>query len=89
MNLERLLYAKTHEWAYVENAPSGGKIATVGISAFALEALADLVFLNLPEVASSAELVQLFEARWTPTMLEMHLEVARHLPDGIRCAFGG
>ena len=29
------------------------------------------------EVVSSAELIQLFEARWTPAMLEMHLEAGR------------
>jgi Xaa-Pro aminopeptidase len=29
------------------------------------------------EVVSSAELIQLFEARWTPEMLEMHLEAGR------------
>jgi glycine cleavage system H protein len=45
---EVLLYAKTHEWAAVEAAPGGGKIATVGISAFAVEALTDLVYMQLP-----------------------------------------
>ena len=29
------------------------------------------------EVVSSAELIQLFEARWSPVMLEMHLEAGR------------
>ena len=29
------------------------------------------------EVISSAELIQLFEARWSPAMLEMHLEAGR------------
>jgi glycine cleavage system H protein len=43
-----LLFAKTHEWVHV--APGDGqKIATVGISHFALEALTDLVYLELPE----------------------------------------
>ncbi len=46
MKPEELRYAKTHEWVFVE--PSG--IATVGISAFAVEALTDLVFMQLPEV---------------------------------------
>lgn len=45
MNPESLLYAKTHEWAAVDKA---NNIATVGISKFALEALTDLVFLELP-----------------------------------------
>jgi glycine cleavage system H protein len=47
---EELLYAKTHEWVHVQAGPAGAKIATVGISAFALEALTDLVFIELPEV---------------------------------------
>jgi len=46
---EQLLYAKTHEWVHVENE-GGAKVATVGISAFAVEALTDLVFMGLPEV---------------------------------------
>jgi glycine cleavage system H protein len=50
MTLEQLLYAKTHEWVDVQTDPSGAKIATVGISAFALEALTDLVYIELPEV---------------------------------------
>jgi glycine cleavage system H protein len=44
------LYSKTHEWVRVEAAPSGGKIAVVGLTAFALEALTDLVHVELPEV---------------------------------------
>jgi glycine cleavage system H protein len=47
---EQLLFTKTHEWVHVEAGPDGAKIATVGISAFALEALTDLVFLDLPPV---------------------------------------
>jgi Xaa-Pro aminopeptidase len=35
------------------------------------------------EVASSAELIQTFEARWTPAMLESHLEAGRRV-DAIR-----
>ncbi len=49
MKPEQLLYAKTHEWAAVESS-SGGKVATVGVSAFAVESLTDLVFMQLPEV---------------------------------------
>ena len=50
MNPQQLLYTKTHEWAHIESDPAGGKIATVGITAFALEVLTDLVFMSLPEV---------------------------------------
>jgi glycine cleavage system H protein len=41
-------FAKTHEWIRPE--PNG--LATVGISAYAVEALTDLVFMQLPAVGS-------------------------------------
>jgi glycine cleavage system H protein len=41
-----LKFAKTHEWIRVEE----DGVATVGISAYAVEALTDLVFMQLPEV---------------------------------------
>jgi len=47
---EELLYSKTHEWVAVEPDQAGAKVATVGLSAFALEALTDLVFVDLPQV---------------------------------------
>ena len=54
MKPEDLLFAKTHEW--VNLAEEGGqKIATVGISAFAVEQLTDLVFLELPEVGAQVK----------------------------------
>ncbi len=46
---EELLYAETHEWAKVDDE-GGGKVATVGISAFAVEQLTDLVYMELPDV---------------------------------------
>ncbi len=49
---EKLLYAKTHEWVRVENDPAGGKTATVGLTAFALEMLTDLVHIELPKVGA-------------------------------------
>lgn len=52
MKPEDLLYAATHEWAYV-TVEGGGKVATVGISAFALEQLTDLVYMELPEVGAA------------------------------------
>jgi len=39
-------FAKTHEWI----RPEAGGLATVGISAYAVEALTDLVFMQLPPV---------------------------------------
>jgi glycine cleavage system H protein len=43
------LYAATHEWVHVSEQ-GDSKIATIGISAFAVEQLTDLVFMDLPEV---------------------------------------
>lgn len=49
MNPDKLLFAKTHEWVSIsQEGPQ--KIATVGVSAFAVEALTDLVFIELPKV---------------------------------------
>lgn len=50
MTPEQLLYAKTHEWVHVETDSSGSKTAVIGLSAFAIEALTDLVYIDLPEV---------------------------------------
>jgi glycine cleavage system H protein len=47
---EDLKYLDTHEYARLE-----GNIATVGISAFAIDQLGDIVFLELPEVGSAVE----------------------------------
>jgi len=44
-----LQYTKTHEWVRLASDPTGQKIATMGLTAFALEALTDLVFIDLPE----------------------------------------
>lgn len=41
-------FAKTHEWI----RPESDGLATVGISAYAVEALTDLVFMQLPAVGS-------------------------------------
>jgi glycine cleavage system H protein len=50
VNPEELLYAKTHEWVHIEDDGAESKLATMGLSAFAVEALTDLVFIELPEV---------------------------------------
>jgi glycine cleavage system H protein len=43
-----LRYLDTHEYARVD-----GEIATIGISAFAVDQLGDIVFLELPEVGDA------------------------------------
>ena len=52
MNAEELLYCDTHEWVFVSEQ-DGQKIATVGISAFAVEQLTDLVYMELPAVGAA------------------------------------
>ncbi len=43
MDLTALKYARTHEWVAVD-----GDIATIGITDFAVKALTDLVYVDLP-----------------------------------------
>jgi len=50
-----LRYLDSHEYVRLE-----GEIATVGISAFAIDQLGDLVFLELPEVGEALEVGQSF-----------------------------
>ena len=52
MKPEDLLFAETHEWAHVADE-GGDKVATVGISAVAVEALTDLVYMELPAVGTA------------------------------------
>jgi len=51
VNPESLLYAETHEWVRISDE-DGQKVATIGISAFAVEQLTDLVFMELPAVGT-------------------------------------
>jgi glycine cleavage system H protein len=55
-----LKYTSTHEWVHLENTSGGTKLATVGISAFAIEALTDLVHIELPEPGSTVKAGQPF-----------------------------
>lgn len=59
MKPEELLYAETHEWAHVADT-DGAKIATIGISAHAVEALTDLVYMDLPAVGSTVSSAESF-----------------------------
>ena len=43
---DNLKYTKEHEWLKLE----GGNVAVIGITAYAQDALGDLVFVELPEV---------------------------------------
>jgi glycine cleavage system H protein len=56
---DKLLFAKTHEWVAV--AEEGGqKIATVGLTDFAVQALTDLVFIELPKVGRQVKAEESF-----------------------------
>jgi glycine cleavage system H protein len=56
---EELIYAKTHEWVAVANE-GGQKVATIGLTAFAVEALTDLVFIELPQVGRQVKAEESF-----------------------------
>ncbi|MEN8151058.1 MAG: glycine cleavage system protein GcvH [Planctomycetota bacterium] len=47
---EDLQYTKSHEWVKIE-----GDVATAGITEFAVKALSDLVYVDLPEIADLTE----------------------------------
>ena len=53
MKPEDLLFAETHEWAHIAEL-DGAKVATIGISANAVEALTDLVYMDLPTAGETA-----------------------------------
>lgn len=52
MSPEKFLFAESHEWANVLDE-GGDKVATVGISSHAVEALTDLVYMDLPDVGDT------------------------------------
>lgn len=55
MDLESLKYAKTHEWVRTE-----GDVATIGITDFAVKALTDLVYVDLPAAGKTITKGQIF-----------------------------
>lgn len=90
MNPEQLLYAETHEWVHLEDK-GGQKIATVGITAHAVEQLTDLVYMELPQPGSSVssgtsfgevESVKATSNLYSPVTGEV-VEVNSELPDNL------
>ncbi len=86
MDLTTLKFAKSHEWLHVD-----GDTATVGISDFAVRALTDLVFIDLPNVGSSlnagetfgeVESVKAVSDLYAPISGEI-IEVNDSLPDDL------
>ncbi|ADB19314.1 glycine cleavage system H protein [Pirellula staleyi DSM 6068] len=51
MKPEELLYAESHEWVHVADV-DGRKVGTIGITAFAVHQLTDLVHMVLPKVGA-------------------------------------
>ncbi|TWU39041.1 Glycine cleavage system H protein [Novipirellula aureliae] len=86
----KLLYAESHEWADVSEQ-DGDKIATVGLSAFAITQLNDLVYMDLPEVGKEVtageefgevESVKAVSPLYSPVTGEV-IEVHSDLPDSL------
>ncbi len=55
MDPATLRYAESHEWVALD-----GDVATIGISKFAVDALTDLVYLELPEVGTTFDAATVF-----------------------------
>ena len=90
MKPEELLFAQTHEWAHIAEV-DGAKVATIGISANAVEALTDLVYMDLPDVGTPAaagetfgevESVKATSDLYSPVDGEI-VEVNTSLPDNL------
>ncbi|HXI59838.1 MAG TPA: glycine cleavage system protein GcvH [Polyangia bacterium] len=54
-----LLYTKDHEWARVEDR-DGGKVATIGITRFAVEQLGDVTQIELPKEGETVKQAEIF-----------------------------
>ncbi len=86
---EQLRYCDSHEWAYVADKSTG--IATIGISAFAVEELTDLVFMALPKIGQTVtagsefgevESVKAVSPMYSPvsgTVVEVHAALVDNL----------
>lgn len=89
-NEKELLYAPSHEWVDVADV-DGAKVATIGISAFAIEQLNDLVYMDLPQVGrelaagdefGEVESVKAVSPLYSPVtgeVVEVHSELADNL----------
>lgn len=90
MSPDELLYAETHEWVHVADE-GHDKIATIGISAHAIEALTDLVYMDLPSVGTQVHASEAFgEVESVKATSDMYspvdgeiVEVNTGLPDNL------
>ena len=86
MKPEELLFAQTHEWTHIAD-----DVATIGISQNAVEALTDLVYMDLPAAGTAAksgepfgevESVKATSELYSPVDGEI-IEVNTSLPDNL------
>ncbi len=54
MKPEDLLYSETHEWVSM-GTEAGAKIATIGITKFAVEQLSNIVYMELPGIGKTVK----------------------------------
>ena len=100
MDAQDLKYTKTHEWVAISQNAEGKTIATVGITDFAVQAMSDLVFLELPPVGKqvqageplgqieSVKAVSDIYSPVTGTVVEVHTDLATHLEQLTADPFG-
>ena len=90
MEKTEMLYAATHEWTHLAD-DGDTKVATIGLTAHAIEALTDLVYMDLPEVGRSVaagdefgevESVKAVSPLYSPVDGEV-VEVHSDLPDNL------
>ncbi len=90
MNPEELLFQPSHEWTRISDV-DGSKIATIGISAFAIEELSDLVYMDLPSLGTKlqagdefgeVESVKAVSSLYSPVTGEV-VEVNTDLPNNL------
>ncbi len=90
MTPDKLLFSETHEWVHLDQTEAQ-PIATIGITAFAVEALTDLVYMQLPKVGDQLtagepfgeiESVKAVSDLYSPISGEV-IEVNEKLPDNL------
>ncbi len=100
VNPDELKYTKTHEWVAIEKTSDGKTLAVVGITDFAVQSLADLVFIELPPVGKEVkageplgqvESVKAVSDIYSPVtgrVVDANSHVAEHLEDLTADPFG-
>jgi len=72
-NPTNLKYTKEHEWVQIDS----DNTATVGITAFAANALGEVVYVDLPKVGTKVEFMKIFgEVESTKSVSELYSPLA-------------